>query len=45
MLRMLNAQPGHFRLDSKVEQLIAMSGVVWLGKPLAAARDRRSKAA
>lgn len=45
MLRMLNAKPGHFRLDSKVEQLIAMSGIVWLGKAPAVVRDPRSRVA
>ncbi|MDQ6713694.1 MAG: hypothetical protein M3Z28_10985 [Candidatus Dormibacteraeota bacterium] len=45
MLHMLNAQPGHTRFDPKVARLIAMSGIVWLGKPTAATTVRRSKAA
>jgi hypothetical protein len=44
MLHMLTGQLGHSTLDPKVEQLIAMSGIVWLGKP-AAARAGRPRAA
>jgi hypothetical protein len=45
MLRMLNAQPGQSRLDPKVEQLIAMSGTVWLHRPPSIVVPRRHRAA
>jgi hypothetical protein len=45
VLRMLNAQPGHARLDPKVEQLLAMSGIVWLRRPSSILVPRRHLAA
>ena len=33
VMDMLSAGPPHFRLDPKVEQLIAMRGTVWLRRP------------
>jgi hypothetical protein len=45
MLRMLNAQPGQSCLDPKVEQLIAMSGTVWLHRPPSIVVPRRHRAA
>ena len=45
MLHMLNGQPGHARLDPKVEQLIAMSGTVWLQRPPSIVVPRRHRAA
>jgi hypothetical protein len=45
MLHMLNGQPGHARLDPKVEQLIAMSGTVWLHRPPSIVVPRRHRAA
>jgi hypothetical protein len=45
VLRMLNAQPGHARLDAKVEQLLAMSGIVWLRRPSSILVPRRHLAA
>src|SRR5712691_4847931 len=45
MLHMLNGQPGHSRLDPKVEQLIAMSGTVWLQRPSSIVVPKRYQAA
>jgi hypothetical protein len=45
MLHMLNAQPPHSRLDPKVEQLIAMSGTVWLQRPSSIVVPKRHRAA
>jgi hypothetical protein len=45
MLQMLNAQPGHSRLDPKMEQLIAMSGAVWLRRPSSIVVPKRDRAA
>jgi hypothetical protein len=45
VLRMLNAQPSHARLDPKVEQLLAMSGTVWLRRPSSILVPRRHLAA
>ncbi|HVS05743.1 MAG TPA: hypothetical protein VHK65_06200 [Candidatus Dormibacteraeota bacterium] len=45
VLHMLNAQPGHSRLDPKVEQLIAMSGTVWLHRPSSIVVPKRNRAA
>jgi hypothetical protein len=45
VLDMLNAQPGHSRLDPKVEQLIVMSGIVWLHRPPSIVVPRRHRAA
>jgi hypothetical protein len=45
MLQMLSAQPGHSRLEPKVEQLIAMSGTVWLHRPPSIVVPGRHRAA
>jgi hypothetical protein len=45
MLHMLRAQPTHSRLDPKVEQLIAMSGTVWLQRPSSIVVPKRHRAA
>jgi hypothetical protein len=45
VLDMLNVKPGQSRLDPKVEQLIAMSGIVWLQRPPSIVVPRRHRAA
>ena len=45
VLNMLNAQPGHSRLDPKVEQLISMGGIVWLRRPSSIVVPGRNRAA
>ncbi len=45
MLHMLSGQRGHSSMDPKVEQLIAMSGIVWLHRPPSIVVPRLHRAA
>jgi len=45
VLDILNVQPAHSQLDPKVEQLIAMSGTVWLQRPSSIVVPKRHEAA
>lgn len=45
ILHMLNTQPAHSGLDPKVEQLLAMSGTVWIRRPSSIVVPRRNRAA
>jgi hypothetical protein len=45
VLDLLNAEPSHSRVDPKVEQLITMSGIVWLRRPAPMVVPMRHRAA
>src|SRR5207245_6819559 len=45
ILDMLNAEPSHSRVNPKVEQLITMSGIVWLRRPAPMVVPMRHRAA
>ena len=45
VLHMLTGQQGHSKLDPRVEQLIAMSGIVWLHRPSSIIVPSRHRAA
>jgi len=45
VLDMLNAEPSHSRVNPKVEQLLTMSGIVWLRRPAPMVVPMRHRAA